>query len=172
MRAPAAVAPLRRGPAPSPLRAPNRQGRGLSRGRAPPPNAAPRPRRVPPPPSPRRPPEPCIRRAHTIGPAVGQFTAALLSGTFPWAHLRQAQKLLRLAERYGAPRLNAACARALAFELLDVRRVESILRTALEREPAPEERVQLLPLPARFARPPHSFVHPQPEKEDSDGDRP
>ena len=49
------------------------------------------------------------------------------------ARLRQAQKLLRLAERYGAARVNAACARALAFELLDGRRVEGIVRTALER---------------------------------------
>jgi hypothetical protein len=43
---------------------------------------------------------------------------------------------MRLAERYGARRVDAACARALAFELLDVRRVERIVRAALERAPA------------------------------------
>jgi len=118
-----------------------------------------------------RAPDACVRQAEQVGPAVGQFTRVLLSGTFPWARLRQAQKLLRLAERYGAARVNAACARALAFELLDVRRVERILRTALEREPGPTERGALRPLPARFARAPESFAH-HPTEEDTDGDRP
>jgi hypothetical protein len=119
-----------------------------------------------------RAPDACVRPAEQIGPAVGQFVRVLLSGTFPWARLRQAQKLLRLAARYGAARLNAACARALAFELLDVRRVERILTTALEREPGPAERGAVRPLPARFARAPQSFAHSAPPKEESDGDRP
>jgi transposase len=118
-----------------------------------------------------RAPDACCRQAEQVGPAVGQFVSVLLSGTFPWARLRQAQKLLRLADRYGATRVNAACARALAFELLDVRRVETILRTALEREPGPTERGSVVPLPARFARPPQSFAHHSHE-EDDDGDRP
>jgi len=120
-----------------------------------------------------RAPDACVRQAEQVGPAVGQFVRVLLSGTFPWARLRQAQKLLRLAERYGADRVNAACARALAFELLDVRRVETILRTALEREPGPTERGAVRPLPARFARPPESFAHSlTTQEEDADGDRP
>lgn len=118
-----------------------------------------------------RAPEASIRRAEQVGPAVGQFVSVLLSGSFPWARLRQAQKLLRLADRYGAERVNAACARALAFELLDVRRVERIVRTALEREPALAEGGDVVPLPARFARPPQSFSH-HPREEDPHGDRP
>jgi hypothetical protein len=118
-----------------------------------------------------RAPEACVRQAEHVGPAVGQFVRVLLSGTFPWARLRQAQKLLRLAERYGAGRVNAACARALAFELLDVRRVERILHTALEREPGPTERGAVRPLPARFARAPQSFAH-HPSPEEPHGDRP
>jgi hypothetical protein len=118
-----------------------------------------------------RAPEACVRQAEQVGPAVGQFVRVLLSGTFPWARLRQAQKLLRLAERYGAGRVNAACARALAFELLEVRRVERILRTALEREPGPTERGAVRPLPARFARAPQSFAH-HPSPEEPHGDRP
>lgn len=106
-----------------------------------------------------------------MGPAVGQSVRVLLSGTFPWSRLRQAQKLLRLAERYGAARVNAACARALAFELLNVRRVETIVRAALEREPAPPTRGTVVPLPARFIRPPQSFAHHSKEKH-ADGDRP
>lgn len=103
-----------------------------------------------------------------------QFVRVLLSGVFPWARLRQAQKLLRLADRYGAARVNAACARALGFELLDVGRVETILRAALEREPAPTERGTVVALPARFARAPESFAHHPPHEEESHvpGDRP
>lgn len=119
-----------------------------------------------------RAPEACCRQAEQLGAAVGQFVRVLLNGVFPWARLRQAHKLLRLADRYGAARVNAACARALAFELLDVRRVETILCTALEREPGPTERGAVVSLPARFARAPESFAHP-PREEDPDvpGDR-
>ena len=118
-----------------------------------------------------RAPDVCIRQAERVGPAIGQFTTVLLSGTFPWARLRQVQKLLRLAERYGAARVNAACARALAFELLDVRRVEKIVRAALERAPGPAEGAEVRPLPARFARAPESFTHHYPHEEEvDDGD--
>jgi hypothetical protein len=68
-------------------------------------------------------------------------------------------ELARQVERYGGGRVNAACARALGFDLLDVGRVETILRTALEREPGPAERGHVVPLPARFARAPESFAH-------------
>jgi transposase len=121
-----------------------------------------------------RDPAACARQAAQVGPAVEQFVRVLLSGVFPWARLRQAQKLLRLADRFGAARVNAACARALGFELLDVGRVETILRAALEREPAPTERGAVLALPARFARAPESFAHHPPREEESHvpGDRP
>ncbi len=121
-----------------------------------------------------RDPDACARQAAQVGPAVEQFVRVLLSGVFPWARLRQAQKLLRLADRYGAARVNAACARALGFELLDVGRVETILRAALEREPAPTERGTVVALPARFARAPESFAHHPPHEEESHvpGDRP
>jgi transposase len=119
-----------------------------------------------------RAPDWCIRRGAELGPAVGQFLTVLLDGVFPWARLRQAQQLLRLADRFGAARVNAACARALAFDLVDVRRVQRILQTALEGEPAPGERGALVPLPARFARPPASFAHPGPQKEEPHADRP
>jgi len=112
-----------------------------------------------------RAPDRCIQQGTALGPAVGQFLTVLLGGVFPWARLRQAQAVLRLAERFGAPRVNAACARALAFDLVDVRRVQRILQHALETEPAPTERGAVLPLPARFARPPASFVHRVPDKE-------
>jgi transposase len=96
-----------------------------------------------------RAPDRLILQALRVGPHVGEFARQLLSGTFPWAKLRQGQKLLRLGEHYTDGRLEAACARALAFELLDVRRVERILVLALEREQLPvpplAERLRFLP---------------------------
>jgi transposase len=109
-----------------------------------------------------RAPDRLIRQAEVLGPSIGTFAARLLDGPLPWSKLRQGQKLLRLAERYTAARLDAACARALGFDLVDVRRVEQILIRALDREgtPAPpaDERVQPLP-PGRFARPGSAFDH-------------
>lgn len=109
-----------------------------------------------------RAPDRLIRQAETLGPNVGAFATRLLDGPLPWAKLRQAQKLLRLADRYTAARLDAACARALGFDLLDVRRLERILVLALEREgtPAPpaDERVPVV-VAGRFARPGTAFDH-------------
>ena len=104
-----------------------------------------------------------LAQARELGPHVGRFAERLLAGPLPWAKLRQGQKLLRLADRYTAARLEAACARALGFDLIDVRRVEHILILALDREshPAPpaQERLQTFP-PGRFARPGSAFAHP------------
>jgi hypothetical protein len=109
-----------------------------------------------------RAPDRLRRQAEALGPSIGAFAARLLDGPLPWAKLRQAQKLLRLAERYTPARLEAACARALGFDLVDVRRLERILVLALEREgsptPPPEERVRRVPT-GRFARPGTAFDH-------------
>lgn len=116
-----------------------------------------------------RDPQRMIREAHEVGPSTGRFMAALLAGTFPWAHLRQAQKLLRLANKYGAERVDRACQRALSFELLHVGRVETIVRRSLERQSDPTLTAAARPLqlvPARFLRPAGSFTHhPHAEKE-------
>ena len=109
-----------------------------------------------------RSPDRLVRQAVALGPHTGQFAERLLDAPFPWSKLRQGQRLLRLAERYTPERLEAACARALGFELVDVRRLERILVLALEHEgqPSPpvEQRVQPLPA-ARFARPGTAFDH-------------
>ena len=100
------------------------------------------------------------KRARDLGPSVGDFTDQLLSGEFPWSRLRSAQKLLGLAERYGAARLDAACQRALRFELLDVYGVERILQQGLENDPTPEPVAgHQAPLDLKFLRPAHHFVH-------------
>ena len=109
-----------------------------------------------------RAPDRVIRQAVAFGPHIGQFAERLLDAPFPWSKLRQGQRLLRLAERYTPERLEAACTRALGFDLIDVRRLERILVLALEHEgqPAPpaEHRVHALPA-GRFARPGQAFDH-------------
>lgn len=99
------------------------------------------------------------KRARELGPAAGDFTDKLLSGEFPWSRLRQAQKLLRLAERYGAARLEAACRRALDFDLQDVYRVQRILEQGLESQTEPQPIVgQQAALALKFLRPAQHFV--------------
>jgi len=107
-----------------------------------------------------RAPDRVRQQAHALGSSIGDLADRLLTGPLPWAKLRQGQKLLRLAERYTPARLEEACQRALAFDLIDVRRVERILVQALEREALPPlDPNRPLPLPARFARSGEAFVH-------------
>ena len=113
-----------------------------------------------------------IDQARRHGSNLGAFMTRLLDGTFPWAHLRQAQKLLRLVDRYGAEALDAACRRALGFELINVHRVEQIVLRGLEHGdddgiPSPGALIQGT---LRFLRESDSFTHtPSPPKEDPDG---
>jgi transposase len=102
------------------------------------------------------------KRARELGPAAGDFTEKLLSGEFPWSRLRQAQKLLRLAERYGATRLDAACRRGLDFDLLDVYRIQRILEQGLESQSEPQPIVgKQSALELKFLRPAQHFVSDQ-----------
>ena len=72
-----------------------------------------------------------MRQAKKLGNNIGRFMSLLLSGVFPWAKLRQAQKLMRLADKYGHARVETACQRALGFDLINVQRVERILKNAV-----------------------------------------
>jgi transposase len=104
------------------------------------------------------------RRANEQGSAVGAFCERLLGGPLPWVKMRQAYGLLRLCERYGPGRVNALCARALAFDVLEVPRLERMLKDARRVEDAGEKRGQVIPLPARFARTVDSFATRPPER--------
>jgi len=92
------------------------------------------------------------RQLAELGEDVGTFGERLFSGPTPWSKIRQAQKMLRLGERYTPARLNAACRRALAVDLVDVRRLERILIEALEEEATPVTTLVAIP-PGRFVRP-------------------
>lgn len=97
------------------------------------------------------------RQMAELGDDVGIFGDQLLGGPTPWSKLRQAQKVVRLGEKYTPSRLNAACRRALDVDLIDVRRLERILVEALENEAVPVTMVAAAP-PGRFVRPGNVFA--------------
>ena len=115
-----------------------------------------------------------ISRAKERGASVGQFAERLLSGDFPWAKLRQVQKLLGLADKYGAERVDAACRRALGFDLDNVHRVERIVVQALMPQASPGASphvAEVIQLPLKFLRPVASLNH-TPKKEEHDNGSP
>ena len=104
-----------------------------------------------------------VLQAAALGPSIERFAQELFKGPLPWAKLRAGMKLVSLGERYGGERLDAACARALKYDLVDVRRLQRILLRALDAEtpvPSTTEAVSP-PLGSRFARPPGAFDHRQ-----------
>jgi transposase len=119
-----------------------------------------------------RDPESVIREARRHGEHVGCFAEKLLAGTFPWSKLRQAQKLLRLGHKYGSARLDTACRHALAFELVNVKRLERIVIDGLEPLGDPEAPGQLVLLPTRFLRPADHFNHTKEDPTHVDRDQP
>jgi hypothetical protein len=119
-----------------------------------------------------RDPEAIVEEARRRGEGIGRFAEQLLAGPFPWSKLRQAQKLLRLGQRYGYARLDTACRRALAFELFNVKRVEQIVVAGLDGEDAPCRPGELIPLPTRFLRPTDHFTHALDEEKRTHGDQP
>jgi transposase len=98
-------------------------------------------------------------QARARGPHVADFVDRLLAGPLPWTRMRAAYGLLRLCERYGDARVDSLCARALAFEVLDVRRIERMLKSAAQVETDAIARGHVVQLPlGRFARDPSSFT--------------
>lgn len=80
-----------------------------------------------------------VRWAEQTGPATGALVEAILaSRPHPEQGYRSCLGILRLGRRYGAERLEAACARALRIGARSYRSVDSILRTGLDRQPLPD----------------------------------
>jgi transposase len=93
-----------------------------------------------------------IAWAAKTGPATAKLTEAIMAARrHPEQGFRSCLGIVRLGERYGAERLEAACERALAVRAHSYRSVESILRTGLDRQPLPADE------PAR-AHPNHDNV--------------
>ncbi len=54
------------------------------------------------------------------GVAIGTYAAALLEHPLPWTKMRQVYALLGLVKKWGAQRVETACASALEHEAINV----------------------------------------------------
>lgn len=89
-------------------------------------------------------------------PAIAAFAERLLEGPMAWMKMRQGYGLMRLCDRYGDDRVDAMCSHALKFDVIDVSRVERLLKDARRAEEAASPTVRTLPT-GRFARPSAQF---------------
>jgi transposase len=106
----------------------------------------------------------CRERATEVGPACAAFIEALLADR-PLDRLRSAQGVLRLAQRFGAPRLEAACARAHAVGEYRYHTLKTILANGLDHQPLPALGAAAPAAAPRHARPWTTFF-PDPGAED------
>lgn len=92
-------------------------------------------------------PERLLRWAQKIGPATAAVIERLLAGrTHPQQAFNACFGVLRLANGFGEPRLEAACARALTIGTLSYKSIASILEKGLDRRPLREPEQLTLPL--------------------------
>ena len=99
------------------------------------------------------------RLAAGHGPAIGAFAAALLDTPLPWTKMRQVYALLGLVKKWGATRVETACASALEHEAVNVGLIGRMLERATENNAATAQ--PPLPgvvVPARFARDAEHFA--------------
>ncbi|ADD67068.1 Integrase catalytic region [Denitrovibrio acetiphilus DSM 12809] len=92
-----------------------------------------------------------IYKAKEVGFYCGEFMERLLSGDFPWQNLRQAQKLIRDADKYGHGRMEQACQRAVSFDLINVYRVVNIIELSMQNNEVEKSSCKVLK-PAKFTR--------------------
>jgi transposase len=87
-----------------------------------------------------------IRWAEQTGPRTAEMVQRILEARpHPEQGYRACLGLLRLSERYTAPRLEAACARALQAGAISYQSVKSILHTGLDQVPVEEQTALALP---------------------------
>jgi transposase len=100
------------------------------------------------------------RQAQKHGDAVGRFAEGLLDCPLPWTSMRRVWALLGLCKRYGDDRVEEACSVALAAEMLDVHRLERMIKLGLKPK---TEHARPNPVPsARYLRPPTQYTLPFP----------
>jgi transposase len=97
------------------------------------------------------------RMATGHGPAIGAYASALLEVPLPWTKMRQVYALLGLVKKWGATRVEAACASALDHEVINVGLIGRMLERGTEHttiQPSLPGTV----IPGRFARDPEHFA--------------
>lgn len=98
-----------------------------------------------------------VAQAGFYGEHVGTYAQRLLDGDAPWMKMRSVYRLVGLAKRYGPAAADAACARALDVDVINVSKIESMLVNATEKNQA--EQAPAAPGGAgRFARDPAEYA--------------
>jgi hypothetical protein len=97
----------------------------------------------------------CLRRAQAVGPVTFALIEERLKA-HALHNLREAQAILRLAERYEPERLERACRRALASGDGRYRTVRGILERGFDQQPLEEETTSVQA--AAFLRGPAAFA--------------
>lgn len=103
------------------------------------------------------------RQAAQQGEAIGMMAEAVLNGPLPWTRMRQVYALLGLVRRYGADRVEPACARALRESMHSIRRLERMVK--LDAPTAPTAPGKVIPL-GRYLRPANQYALKRTTKEE------
>lgn len=98
------------------------------------------------------------RLAAGHGQAVGAYATALLDHPLPWTKMRQVYALLGLVKKWGPARVDAACARALEAEAVNVGLIGRMLERATENSDVPTSPAAGTVVAGRFARDPAEFA--------------
>ena len=96
--------------------------------------------------------------AATHGPAIGDYAAALLDIPLPWTKMRQVYALLGLVNKWGAERVDTACASALEHETINVGLIGRMLERGNQHTPPPAQPSLPGVVAGRFARDPGHFA--------------
>jgi transposase len=99
-----------------------------------------------------------VADARRHGEHVGVYAQRVLDDSpLPWTRMRAVYRLLGLARRYGDDAVNTACERALALDVVNVSKIDSMLTRAAETTPPPSPR-PVAATAGRFARDPGEYA--------------
>ena len=90
-------------------------------------------------------PQRLVRWAEKTGPAIAGVITQVLARPHPQQGFRSCLGIMRLGERFGQDRLEAACRRALLLGACRYKSLESILKRGLDRQPLPKQQELALP---------------------------
>lgn len=93
-----------------------------------------------------------VAQAGCYGEHVGIYAQRLLDGDAPWMMMRSVYRLVGLAKRYGPTAAEAACSRALDVDVINISKIESMLKNATEKAPAAGTPAAVPAGAGRFAR--------------------
>ena len=98
-----------------------------------------------------------IATCAAAGPSIGIYAERVLDDPLPWTRMRTVYRLQGLVRRYGADRVEAACALSLDLDVVSVNKIASMLERATENT-APALPQAVGQGATRFARDPSEFT--------------